>query len=181
MGRVRAMRHSFTTSTGKMAYKEERILSIRKHNKGYYTLCLYKKNQRKQHYVHRLVAECFLENPNCLPCVNHIDNNPANNCVENLEWCSYKDNTAHAKRQGRLISPADMGYRKPKQPYRVRLIDGTIIGVFKDSKSAMAAIGENPLNNIIRNKARDGKPYKNKYIFEKLPRIPNYSIKEHGK
>ena len=43
--------------------------------------------------VHRLVAMAFIPNPHNLPCINHKDENPCNNHVDNLEWCTYKYNS----------------------------------------------------------------------------------------
>ncbi|MHB9020039.1 MAG: NUMOD4 domain-containing protein [Minisyncoccota bacterium] len=45
--------------------------------------------------VHRLVAQAFLSNHNILPVVNHIDSDPENNSVTNLEWCTVGHNNAH--------------------------------------------------------------------------------------
>lgn len=60
------------------------ILKPRLHKNGYYTVCLFGKKNR---YIHRLVAETFIENPYNLPQINHKDEDKRNNAVWNLEWC----------------------------------------------------------------------------------------------
>lgn len=58
----------------------------------YLKVTIRNENGIKQKLIHRLVAETFLDNPNNLPEVDHIDCNPSNNNVENLQWISKKDN-----------------------------------------------------------------------------------------
>lgn len=80
---------------GQIRNKEtKQIKSLRYSNKGYARVTLYPSG--KTYSVHRLVADGFIENPNNFPSVNHKDGVKKNNTVDNLEWCTPKQNTRHA-------------------------------------------------------------------------------------
>ena len=74
---------------------KERFLSQDPHTSGYLRVTLWKDGKGTHKYVHRLVAEAFLDNPNNLPQVNHKDENKHNNNLDNLEWISALDNTRY--------------------------------------------------------------------------------------
>ena len=67
--------------------------------RGYLTVSIGARNPR---YVHDLVAETYIPNPNNYSEINHIDGNKKNNCVSNLEWCTRHDNLKHAREMGLL-------------------------------------------------------------------------------
>ena len=69
----------------------------------YYVVSLSKNGKYKQYYVHRLVAQQFLNNPNNYLQVNHKDENTYNNNYNNLEWCDGKYNCNYGKRN-KIIS-----------------------------------------------------------------------------
>ncbi len=54
----------------------------------------------KTYYIHRLIAEAFIPNPNNYPCVNHINGDKTDNRVDNLEWCTYSHNNKEAYKLG---------------------------------------------------------------------------------
>ena len=65
----------------------------------YLMVNLWKNNKGKNCYVHRIVAQTFIPNPDGLPEVNHIDGNRQNNCVSNLEWVTALENNLRSRIQ----------------------------------------------------------------------------------
>lgn len=82
--------------TGLMISKEI-ILKPYAKRSGHLSIHLTKDGEQRTFNVHRLVASAFLPNPNDLPVINHIDGNPGNNNIGNLEWCTQKHNLRHAR------------------------------------------------------------------------------------
>ena len=83
----------------KYVYREKILNPYMQNSKGTYyrsVVKLKKNGKAKDYKVHRLVAQAFIPNPNNLPQINHIDGNPLNNNVNNLEWCTQKYNVNHA-------------------------------------------------------------------------------------
>lgn len=77
---------------------EDYVMSENSINKaGYKIVCLKRGEKPKLFMIHRLVAMTFLDNPNCLPIVNHKNENKLDNSVENLEWCDYSYNSSYGK------------------------------------------------------------------------------------
>lgn len=65
-------------------------------NYGYANIILSKNKKTKYYKIHRLVAQAFIPNIENKPFINHKDGNKLNNNVNNLEWCTAKENTKHA-------------------------------------------------------------------------------------
>lgn len=87
-GDIKSLSRIVKCKDGTLKPIKERIVKVGNNGSGYLFVYLWKNNISHRYYVHRLVAETFIENPNNLLEVNHIDNNKANNNVDNLEWCN---------------------------------------------------------------------------------------------
>lgn len=100
----------------------------------------------KRHLIHRLVAENFIDNPNNYKIINHIDNNPSNNRVENLEWCTQSHNIKYAYENGR---------KKPPHTKVIRQIDintKQVINCYSSIEEAHRATGFNNIGACCRGK-----------------------------
>lgn len=86
---------------GSAVYAESmKPVKFHDNGKGYLQIHTTRNGKQYMRYIHRLVAECYLDNPKGLREVNHIDGNKQNNSVENLEWCTTRDNHLHAYKTG---------------------------------------------------------------------------------
>ena len=79
-----------------------KILKLKKEKNGYIRIRLSKNGKAITKSLHRIVAETFIPHDKENNVVNHLDNNPSNNMVSNLEWTTYKGNMQYAAKQGRM-------------------------------------------------------------------------------
>ena len=78
---------------------------------GYKSVELFNNNGSKRLLIHRLVAQAFIPNSENLPQVNHKDENPSNNSMDNLEWCTAKYNMNYGN--GAKTRHSKIDYSKP--------------------------------------------------------------------
>jgi hypothetical protein len=107
------------------------------HDRFQVALC--KNGIEKNHTVHRLVATAFLENPENLNCVDHIDRNRQNDRLENLRWCSRSQNNSNRTNKNKTGFP---GVHKKGQKYKAEIkINGkkTYLGLFETPEEAHEA------------------------------------------
>lgn len=128
------------------ASRRKRILKPYYKN-GYLSVHLYKDGKCKHFYIHRLVAEAFLENKSDYKEVNHIDCNKTNNSVGNLEWCNRARNLKHSyenglKRQGELHGMSKLKNNEVEEIRKQlgRKSQSELANEFKVSQSTISAI-----------------------------------------
>lgn len=136
-----------------------RVKSIKKSNRGrkfshdgilaqsycgvmrYPHVPLSKNGRHKNFSVHRLVAQAFIPNPMQFPIVNHIDENPQNNHVDNLEWCTQEYNCNH----GRANKKRSISNYKHSPGYGKKVCaltkDGDLVGIYESAEEAKNILG----------------------------------------
>lgn len=106
LGRVRTVDRVAIRSDGRKQFVKGRILKQQRDKDGYMYVNIRVNGKFIGLRVHRIVATCFIPNPNNYPQVNHIDNNRANNNSSNLEWCTNQYNQDYRNNFG--TSPAEL-------------------------------------------------------------------------
>ena len=131
----------YITPSGKVysEYEQDKFLQKTPHknqHNGYIYVAIHTENGERTRRLHRLVAKAFIPNPNNYPVVNHKDENPQNNNVDNLEWCTHYYNV-HYGRADELRKQNQYGC-KAVLKYS---LDGELL---KEYPRIMDAVRENP-------------------------------------
>lgn len=116
-------------------YKTPVLLRPYKKANGYLQVDFKTDGIKNKKYVHRMVAECFIDNIYNYTTVDHIDGNKENNCVENLQWCDLDVNVK--KHFNNAVCQIDIN-------------TGKVIAEYNNCREAAIAIGkENSYSSII--------------------------------
>lgn len=135
LGRVRSIDRTQRCSNGNIQSWKGKMIKpyIKSEDKRYLKVTLCKNGKQKNVFVHRLVAEAFIPNPNNLPQVNHKDEDKSNNRVENLEWCTPEYNLTYGTARKRIAKSLTNG--KCSKP--ILQIDPLTMETVKEWPSAM--------------------------------------------
>lgn len=136
-----------------LVYPDGRVYSLYKKDfltptlrNGYLTVMLYKDKKPKRFSVHRLVAGCFIPNPQNYETVNHKDENKLNNHIDNLEWMSFENNVKYSQNNAIQMLDKDTG---------------EVIQSFVSMREAerQTGINEQNISNVCRGKRRTAGGY----------------------
>lgn len=131
MGKVKSCVRTIMRAGKPMKVKEREVVIGMKS-----TICLCRDGKPEYHLIHRLVAEAFIPNPNNYPIINHKDEDPKNNRVDNLEWCTYSYNNSYNDLRIRAAEK----FRKPILQYDK---DGNFIKEWSHAREAAESLGLN--------------------------------------
>lgn len=159
LGRIRSLDRLVPHSRigKKTQFVKGKILTPYPSNNNYMLIVLSKNGKISRNLLHRLVAVAFIEKPTGKDWINHIDNNPKNNKIVNLEWCTPKENTAHALELGSFIG------MNAKPVWQLSL-SGIRIKKWESQKEAAESLGnykrKSDISACCRNVRRNALGYK---------------------
>jgi len=144
LGRIKSLEREVVNNlTGRIHVKPEIICKQQKNGHGYMCITLQRpgKKDKRRRYVHQLVAEAFLSNPNSLHDINHKNEDKTDNRVENLEYCDRKHNmnwgTLQERKRNKMYKNTEERFSDVVQ-YTVNM---KIVAVYKNAGDASRKTG----------------------------------------
>jgi len=172
-GRVKSIDRLIIRSDGVHIQTKGRVLIPRPATNGYMFVNLSKNGKSKNYSIHRLVATYFLNKIINKNEVNHIDGNKENNYVYNLEWCTRKENSAHASRNN-LYNPHCKGKFGGLNPNSTKVIKfdkmGNVLKIYDSVTEAAEDVKcwRQEIGKCCLGKRKSAGGYKWKYYKEYL-------------
>lgn len=143
--------------------EREYILKKGRFESGYLRVCLYKDGHRKLCRIHRLVYEAFIGIVPCDMTINHKDENKENNCLENLELLTVKENVNYGTRNKRMAESLS------KKVYQYT-IDRRIVKIWNSTQDcARAHLHQGAIIKCCHNKYMKRKNVYKNFIWSYAP------------
>lgn len=155
LGRVRTLDKMVWNGKGTYS-KKGRILKQYETAGGYLVVNIQIDGKQTRKLVHRLVAQTFIDNQNNLPQVNHLDCDRTNNNVENLEFCTRKENIAYRDKLGHTARN-----NAPKSPVFAVNLKTLEVSQFQSQHEAGRVLGVNVgnINGVIKGRTKQAHGY----------------------
>lgn len=147
-------------SLGNNKSRNEKIIKPRSNKDGYLLVGLYNEGKGKNHRVHRLVAQAFINNPDNKPEVNHKDEDKTNNCVENLEWVTRKENINYGTHNERVAKSLQNHKQTSKPIYGINMKTNERIEFPSTQEAGRNGFNQGHVVHCLKGRQKSHKGYK---------------------
>lgn len=173
LGNVKSEDFVVLCKDGRTFPRKGQMLQGRDNGRGYLKVDLRRNGVKRAYYIHRLVAEAFIPNPDNLPFVNHKDFNPGNNSVDNLEWTTplgnvkYSEAAGHYIRTDEWVERLTRSARAQAKPVIREGADGEKVYYYSMSSARFDGFNPSEIHDCCNSATRKHKGYRWRYATPK--------------